>query len=54
VNIDDPIDVSGWVVSKRYGVYVCRAELHQGAVLAVRASAKFVAMPYSPQHSPAE
>jgi len=54
VNIDDPIHVSGWVVSKRHGVYVCRAELHQGAVLAVRASAKFVAMPDPPAYSHAK
>ncbi len=54
VNIDDPIHVSGRVDLKRHGVYLCHAEVHQGGVLAVRASAKFVAMPDTPPHSHAE
>jgi len=52
VNIDDPIHVSGWVESTRLGIYLCRAEVRQVGNLVVRASAKFVAMPDSPQHSP--
>jgi len=44
VNVMSMAHVSGWVESKRHGIYLCRAEVHQGGVLAVRASAKFVAM----------
>ena len=52
VRVVDRVHVSGWVESKRHGVYLCRSEVHQGGVLAVRASAKFVAMPAPPPHSP--
>ena len=45
VNVEDMVHVSGRVDSNRHGVYLCRAELHQGGVLAVRASAKFLSMP---------
>ena len=48
VNVMGMVHVSGWVESKRHGIYLCRAEVHQGGVLAVRASAKFVAMPDLP------
>ncbi len=48
VNVSDVAHVSGWVESKRHGLYLCRAELHQGGVLAVRASAKFLAIPPPP------
>ena len=45
VNVDDPVRVVGWVESNRHGVYLCRAEVHQAGNQAVRASAKFMAMP---------
>lgn len=45
VNITDPVQVSGWVDSVRHGVFLCCAEVHQGEVLTVRASAKFMPMP---------
>ena len=48
VNPSDPAHVAGWVESKRHGIYLCRAEVHQSGTLAVRASAKFVAMPVPP------
>ncbi len=44
VNLVDAVRVSGWVESERHGLYLCRADLHQGDVLAVRASAKFMKM----------
>lgn len=43
LNIHDRVHVSGWVESNRHGVYLCRAAVYQGEVLAVRASAKFLA-----------
>lgn len=54
VHIGDPIHVTGWFDVKRHAIYLCRAEVHQGGVLAVRASAKFVAMPDPPPHALAE
>jgi acyl-coenzyme A thioesterase PaaI-like protein len=54
VNIDDPIHVSGWMESTRLGIYLCRAEVRQAGSPVVRASAKFVAMPDPPRHSPHE
>lgn len=45
VNIADQVHVIGWIESQRHGVYVCSAEVHQAGLLAVRASAKFMAMP---------
>jgi len=45
VNIFDPVQVSGWVEEFRHGIHFCRAEVRQTGVLAVRASAKFLAMP---------
>lgn len=44
VNITDPVHVTGWVESNKHGVYLCSAEVHQAGLLAVRASAKFMAM----------
>jgi len=43
VNVLDPVRVTGWVESDRIGIHLCRAEVHQAGVLAVRASAKFMA-----------
>jgi len=45
VKTTEPVDVSGWVESKRHGLYLCCAEVHQEGRLAVRASAKFMEMP---------
>lgn len=45
VNLVSPVDVSGWVESHRHGIYLCHAEVRQEGILAVRASAKFMAMP---------
>jgi acyl-coenzyme A thioesterase PaaI-like protein len=44
VGLHDFVIVTGSVVSKRHGVYLCRAEVHQCGNCAVRASAKFMAM----------
>ena len=53
VNVVDLVHVSGWVESIRHGVFLCRAVVHQGGVLAVRASAKFLTMPDLPPVSEA-
>lgn len=45
INLQDPVHVRGWVESARHRIYQCRAEIHQAGVLAVRATAKFMAMP---------
>jgi acyl-coenzyme A thioesterase PaaI-like protein len=47
VNVTDPVLVTGWVESKRLGVYLCCGGIHQAGLLAVRASAKFMEMPQS-------
>lgn len=47
VGLHAPVQVTGRVVSKRHGVYLCHAEVHQNGECAVRASAKFMAMPRS-------
>ncbi len=44
VAIDAPVHVSGWVESCRHRVYFCQAEVRQGGVLVVRASARFMEM----------
>ena len=44
VGLQESLHVCGHVESERHGVFLCRAEVHQGGVLAVRASAKFMAM----------
>jgi acyl-coenzyme A thioesterase PaaI-like protein len=49
VNVTNPVHVTGWVESNRHGVYLCCAEVHQDGLLAVRASAKFMAMPDVPK-----
>lgn len=43
VNVHDPVRVAGWVESERIGVYLCRGEVRQAGVVAVRASGKFMA-----------
>lgn len=45
VNVTDPVHVTGWAGLRRHGVYLCSAEVHQAGSLAVRATAKFMAMP---------
>ncbi|MBN8711411.1 MAG: hypothetical protein BGO12_08225 [Verrucomicrobia bacterium 61-8] len=45
INLHDPVHVRGWVEGSRRRIYQCRAEVHQAGVLAVRATAKFMAMP---------
>ena len=40
----EPVHVTGSVVSGRHGVFLCHAEVHQNGTIAVRASAKFMAM----------
>jgi uncharacterized protein (TIGR00369 family) len=44
VGLQEPVRVTGSVVSMRHGVYFCHAEVHQNGNCAVRASAKFMAM----------
>jgi len=45
VSVASPVHVTGWIESSRHGVYLCCAEVHQSGALAVRATAKFMAMP---------
>lgn len=45
VNVTAPVRVTGWVESNRHGVFLCSAEVQQAGSLAVRATAKFMAMP---------
>ena len=49
VNLLEPDHVRGWVECERHGVYFCRAEVDQAGALAVRGSAKFLAMPDLPR-----
>ena len=51
VNVIEPVHICGWLEYARRGIYLCRAEVHQGGVLAVRATAKFMAMPDPPSGS---
>ncbi len=44
VNLLEPLHVSSRVESGRHGVYICRADIHQGGIHAVRAAAKFMDM----------
>ena len=44
VGLREPLHVCGHVDSEKHGVFLCRAQVRQGGVLAVRASAKFMAM----------
>lgn len=45
IGFQDPLDITGCVVSERHGIMICRADIHQGGVRAVRASAKFMVLP---------
>jgi len=45
VGLADPLHVTGAVARGRHGVYLCRADIHQNGTHAVRATAKFMAMP---------
>jgi acyl-coenzyme A thioesterase PaaI-like protein len=47
VNLEDAVRLVGWVESSKLGMFLCRAELYQREVLAVRASAKFIAQSFS-------
>ena len=40
-----PVEVTGWMEECRHGIYLCRAEVRQAGGVAVRASAKFLALP---------
>lgn len=51
INVQDAVHLSGWVEGERFGIYLCRAEVYQAGRLAVRASAKFAAMPDPPAGS---
>jgi acyl-coenzyme A thioesterase PaaI-like protein len=44
VDVTAPVEIWGWVKPSRHGVIPCAAELHQAGTLAVRATAKFMAM----------
>ncbi len=44
VGLEHPLHVTGHVEMERHGIYLCRADIHQNGVLAVRATAKFMAM----------
>jgi acyl-coenzyme A thioesterase PaaI-like protein len=44
VTLGDEVEVRGWVEGERHGIFLCRADLRQLRRLAVRATAKFVAM----------
>jgi len=43
VSLENVLHVSGHVESKRHGIYLCRAEVHQNDTHAVHATAKFMA-----------
>ena len=45
VALAEPLHVTGAVERGRHGVYICRADIHQNGIHAVRATAKFMAMP---------
>lgn len=45
VGLADPLHVTGAVERERHGIYLCRADIHQNGAQAVRATAKFMAMP---------
>jgi acyl-coenzyme A thioesterase PaaI-like protein len=44
VALREAVAVRGWVESCRHGVYFCKAEILQGARVAVRATARFMAL----------
>lgn len=44
VGLIDPVRVTGRVISKRHGLYLCEAEIYQNKDCAVRASAKFMTL----------
>lgn len=45
VSLEHPLLVTGYVESKKLGIYLCRADVQQNAAHVVRATAKFMAMP---------
>ena len=47
VSPDAPVRITGWVEGEPGRIHRCRAEVHQRGALAVRASAKFVSVPFS-------
>lgn len=44
VGLLEPLHVTGRVVSESHGLFICRADVHQGGIHAVRASAKFMSL----------
>jgi acyl-coenzyme A thioesterase PaaI-like protein len=44
VNLQEPVQITGSMVSVRRSIYLCQAAVHQSRHCCVRASAKFVAM----------
>jgi acyl-coenzyme A thioesterase PaaI-like protein len=42
VDLEAPLTVTGWIDSRRHGIYLCRADAHQNGTQAVRALAKFM------------
>jgi uncharacterized protein (TIGR00369 family) len=44
IQVGSPVEVSGWVKSNRFGIYLCAAEIRQAGVIAVKAAAKFMAL----------
>jgi uncharacterized protein (TIGR00369 family) len=46
VSPDAPVRITGWVEGKPGRLHHCRAEVHQHGALVVRASAKFVSVPF--------
>ena len=44
VGLGEPVRVTGWVESRRLGLYLCRAEVMQSGRVSVRATAKFAAI----------
>jgi acyl-coenzyme A thioesterase PaaI-like protein len=44
VEVGVPVEVTGWVKSSRFGIHLCAAEIRQANKLAVKASAKFMAI----------
>jgi acyl-coenzyme A thioesterase PaaI-like protein len=45
VDLVEPLQITASIEMERRGIYLCRADIHQNGTRAVRATAKFMAMP---------
>lgn len=53
LSLQEPVHVIGSVISERLGIFLCHAQAYQNGNMAVRATAKFMAMerPITPENS---